>query len=102
MSQQRDRLADLEARIERIESVLGLDDLQPVSDQHFDERDARVLAALQECDPEKVHVTDLRTLYKRKTDIRRRETLSERVKTLVTHGPFEDCGRQKWRYVGDR
>lgn len=101
MSHQRDRVAELEARIERIEAALGLDDVAPIADQHFDERDARVLAALRECKPEKVHVRDLRKLYKRKTDIRRRETLSDRVRTLTEHGPFERAGRQKWRYTGD-
>lgn len=96
-----ERWAELDRRLSRVEEALGIDDAaEAVAQQHFDERDARVLQTLKQCDPEIVTVAKLHKLYKRKTDIRQKETLRDRTRTLLEHGPFEKEAYQKYRYTG--
>lgn len=96
-----DRWQELEERLSRVEEALGIDDAaDAIGQQQFDERDARVLRVLKECEPETVTVAKLHELYKRKTDIRQKETLRDRTRTLVEQGPFEKEAYQKYRYTG--
>lgn len=62
-----------------------------------DYRDARVLEALAPGDT--VGPGTLQDLYRDRTDVRDRETLRERIKSLVERGPFEHASRRRWRYV---
>lgn len=67
----------------------------------FDHRDRQVLAALREQNPDPVSLTQLRNLYRKKTDVRRSDTLAKRTRFLTSEGPFERVAFQKWRFGED-
>jgi hypothetical protein len=68
--------------------------------EDFDWRDEAVLELFEEHDPDVVSLNDLRTAYRKVTDVRAGETLRERTRHLTKDGPFEYEGRQSWRYTG--
>lgn len=88
----RERVAYLEARLQA----------RPEHDADrpgiSDHRDRSVVAALDE--GQVVGAKQLRALYRRETDVRANATLRNRVKDLVTDGPFERVDGRRWRYTG--
>lgn len=91
---------EINERVERLEllatSFGTIDEIEGVEDQ----RDKAVLKAIQARDQEEFSLRDFRQLYKAHTDVRKDETLRDRIRNLTQNGPFETCGRQKWLYVG--
>lgn len=74
-----------------------LNDIEPA----FDHRDQAVLDILEQKNPDRVSLQQLRSLYRKATDVRQSETLKERIRFLTTEGPFEHAGGQTWTYSGD-
>lgn len=92
-------IEDQQRRIERLETLattFGEIDVQGVDSPH----DRAVIDAIRAADKREYTIEELRTLYKRHTNIRRPETLKQRVKTLTTQGPFEQISAQRWLYTG--
>jgi predicted nuclease with TOPRIM domain len=93
----RPRIDALEAEIDALEDILDTleerDDRTPGGGDH---RDEAVLAALEP--DEAVTVDRFHTLYKRHTDLKRSDTIRDRVETLVTGPDFERCGSRVWAY----
>lgn len=95
----RDRVDDLERRLDRLESdgSAAADTSQPGVSDH---RDAAVVDALEH--GQVVNASDLHALYRKRTDICDSDTSRQRVKQLVTNGPFGRVGPgpARWRYTG--
>jgi hypothetical protein len=90
---------DQQRRIERLETLattFGEIEVEGVDSPH----DRAVIDAIRAADKREYTIEELRTLYKRHTNIRRSETLKQRVKTLTTQGPFEQMSTQRWLYTG--
>lgn len=92
-------IEDQQRRIERLETLattFGEIEVQGVDSPH----DRAVIDAIRSDDKREYSLEELRTLYKRYTNIRRSETLKQRIKTLTTQGPFEQVSAQRWLYTG--
>lgn len=95
------RLNDRLKQVERHVGVSGEDEIT-VETASFDKRDKAVLEVLAERNPDTVHLNEIQKIYRKKTDVRRQDTLRGRVNDLIDEGPFEDTDKlQKWRYVGE-
>lgn len=100
----RQRISRLEDRLKQVERHVGVtqEDELTVDSPHFDRRDESVLAVLAEDNPDTVSLQRLQTLYRRTTDVRNKETLRERVRDLVTHGPLQETGKlNTYEYVSE-
>jgi hypothetical protein len=92
-------IEDQQRRIERLETLattFGEIDVDGIESPH----DRAVIDAIRAGDKREYTLEDLRTLYKQHTNIRRSETLKQRVKTLTTQGPFEQISAQRWLFIG--
>lgn len=92
-------IEDQQRRIERLETLattFGEIEIQGVDSPH----DRAVIDAIRAADKREYTLEELRTLYKRHTNIRRSETLKQHVKTLTAQGPFEQVSAQRWIYTG--
>jgi hypothetical protein len=92
LAELRKRVTELEERIEQLE------DGSTPSAPGVDPRDAAVIRDLEPGDT--IGLSQLRQRYRTRTDVRSSNTLTERIRTLVTDGPFESAGLQVWRYTG--
>lgn len=91
----------LNRRIRSLEKFTGLHDeidVESIMAPKFDHRDKAVLQSLKGRNPEQVTLRDLQDLYKKRTDVRGQDTLRERVKLLIEHGPFEGK-RSPWEFT---
>ena len=101
-----DELADLRARVEALEDELAAlkadvesEDTHPGGVQMFtDPRDASVVDALEP--GQSVSLTRLRNLYLQRTDVRKENTLRDRVKRL-TKTPLFEREKNGWTFVGE-
>jgi hypothetical protein len=92
-------IEDQQRRIERLETLattFGEIDVQGVDSPH----DRAVIDAIRAGEKREYSLEELRDLYKQHTNIRRSETLKQRVKTLTEQGPFEQVAAQRWLYTG--
>lgn len=94
-------IANLEARIDELEAKIEELDAEPSSTSAgFDTCDHRDRAVLERLEPgTAVTIRDLRRLYKQHTDIKSKETLVERLRSLTDRPEFQSIARQKYRYV---
>lgn len=93
---------NLNRRVRHLQEYTGAtlsEDAEPMMSPEFDHRDEAVLKTLVARNPETVGVKKLQKIYKRRTDVRDKETLRDRVKELTTQGPFEYEGSSKWRFT---
>lgn len=100
----RQRTSRLEDRLKQVERHVGVtqEDELTVDSPHFDRRDESVLAVLAEENPDTVSLQRIQTLYRKTTDVRNKETLRERVRDLVTHGPLQETSKlNTYEYVGE-
>lgn len=64
----------------------------------YDQYDRHVIEEIERRGLEEVTLAELQELF-RAANIRRRATLRRRCRDLVTHGPFERVGTQRWAYL---
>lgn len=91
VDEQDERIADLEAQIER-------DSSGSPSSSRSSGRDQAVIDQLDA--GEVVTVSRLKDLYRTHTDIRTDRTLKNRVPSLLKRPDFEEVAFKKWRYTG--
>jgi|GEM_PF-1120068 len=88
------QLPGIEARVDALEEQ----DEQTV--ERGDHRDQAVLDVLEP--GEAVTVRRFRTLYRRHTDLKNSDTISERIRTFTSGPEFEPCGNRVWQYRPER
>jgi hypothetical protein len=95
VDEQDERIANLEAQIERGGSSSG-------SRSRFESgSDGRDQAVIDQLDAgEVVTVSRLKDLYRTHTDIRTDRTLKNRVPSLLKRPDFEEVAFKKWQYLG--
>ena len=77
------------------DNPLELDD----APTNWDHRDREVLDVLAHENPDTVSLAQFRRLYRQCTDVRREDTMRDRIQHLTTEGPFEYDGHQSWAYT---
>lgn len=91
------RLSNLEA----LEGVTG-DELDLSDLTKLDKRDKDVLRAIVADGTDRVSLSEFRRLYRQYTDVRASETMADRIRYLVSEGPFERIGTKRvWEFTGD-
>lgn len=92
------RIDELESELEDLRGS-SIEGRSATDASPFDARDSAVLDALGP--GQTVTVSDLQQLYRTHTDVRAKQTLKSRIKTLTGHDRFETRSAGRWRYVGD-
>lgn len=96
MTDLENRVAELEARVETLESVLA----SPASMAGVDRYDSAVLDKLAE-DGGAVSIRQLHKWYRR-AGVRSERKIKNRLRDLRADGLIEQAGTANWRYAGPR
>lgn len=91
---------EVEQLRERVEELESSGESSTKYDGQFDSRDGSVLDALTGNEGQTFHVRQLVSIYRKETDIRRKETLKSRVQDLVRSEVFEAAGGTRHTFVG--
>lgn len=92
---------ELRARLRKLETKLEEQESPSSTHGQFDHHDAAVLDALAGHEGTTIDRQNLKQLYRKCTNLRRQNTIHNRVTDLVASELFEKTSANVWQFVGD-